>query len=64
VIIPALDLSGKNSSISNQTAIIWLEKLGYTCKDIERGLYHDGHEWPDVVEALKVCLNKICQYEQ
>jgi hypothetical protein len=51
VILPALNRTGKNSSICEWTAIRWSEKLGYTCKDVHKGLYHDGHERPDIVEA-------------
>jgi hypothetical protein len=50
-ILPALDLTRKNASISEQTAVNWLKKLGYSCKDVKKGVYHDGHEFPDVIEA-------------
>jgi len=53
VILPALDLSKKKSCICERTAINWLKKLGYTCKDVKKGVYHDGHECPDVIEARK-----------
>jgi hypothetical protein len=64
VILPALDLSGKNSSICNCTAINWLKKLGYTCRDVKKGLYHDGHERPDVVTARQKFLEQMDQYSQ
>jgi len=32
--------------------------LGYECKD-EKGVYHDGHESPDIVEAQKKFLDDI-----
>jgi hypothetical protein len=51
VMIPMVNLSGKNSSISDWTGISWLKKVGYTCEDVKRGLHHDRHEQPDVVEA-------------
>jgi len=63
VILPALDLAEKNASISDRTAISWLKKLGYTCKDVKKGIYHDGHERPDVVEARKKFLEQIALYE-
>ena len=50
VILPTLALTGK-ISISKCTAIQWLKRLGYTCKDVQKGMYHDGHKRPDVVEA-------------
>ena len=63
-ILPALDLTQKNASISERTAINWLKKLGDSCKDIKKGVYHDGHERPDVIEAHKQYLEQIAQYEQ
>jgi hypothetical protein len=63
VILPMLALTGK-TSISEHTAIRWLKKLGYTCKDVRKGIYHDGHEHPDVVEARKNFLAQMSQYER
>lgn len=64
VVIPALGLTGPNSSISEQTAINWLHKLGYLCKDIKKGIYHDGHECPDVVVYRKTFLEQMQKYER
>ena len=64
VILPALNLTGKNSSICERTAINWLKKLGYVCKDVKKGVYHDGHERPDVVEARKKFLTRMKDYER
>jgi hypothetical protein len=58
-----LALTGK-TRISEHTAIQWLKKLGYTCKDIQKDMYHNRHEWPDVVEARKSFLAQISQYER
>ena len=63
IILPALDLAEKNASISDRTAISWLKKLGYTCKDVKKGVYHDGNEHPDVVEAQKKFLEQFASYE-
>ena len=62
MILPTLDLSTKNASICDQTAINWLKKLGYTFKDVKKGLYHDGHERPDVIVARKKYLEQMDQY--
>jgi hypothetical protein len=62
LILPALDLSEKNASICDQTAINWLKKLSYTCKDVKKGLYHDGHEQPDVIAAREKYLEQMDQY--
>ena len=51
VIIPALQLTKKETTITEQTAVNWLKKLGYSCKNVKKGVYFDGHEWPDVIEA-------------
>ena len=64
VILPALDLSTKNAGICDRTAINWLKKLGYTCKDVKKGLYHDGHERPDVVVAREKYLEQMDQYSR
>jgi hypothetical protein len=58
VILPTLALTG-NTSISEHTAIQWLKKLGYTCKDVQKG----GHKWPDIVEAQNNFLVQMSQYE-
>jgi hypothetical protein len=59
-ILPALDLTQKNASISEQTAVNWLKKLGYSCKDVRKGVYHDGHERPDVIKACKKIPGADC----
>ena len=64
VIIPALELTPKKATISERTAINWLKKLGYTCKDVKKGVYFDGHERPDVIEARKKFLAEISNYER
>ena len=63
VILPALEFSEKNGSISERMAINWLKKQGYKCKEVSKGIYHDGHERPNVVEAWKKFLDDILKYE-
>jgi len=36
-------------SISERTARIWLNKLGFQWKDVRKGVYVDSHERDDVV---------------
>ena len=50
IILLALELTKKKALISEHTAINWLKKLGYKCKDVKKGIYIDGHERHDVVE--------------
>ena len=64
VIALALGYSGKEGRISERTAINWLNKLGYRCKEVKKGLYHDGHKQPDVIEARKRFLEKLASYKQ
>jgi hypothetical protein len=64
VILPALEMTGKNGSITKCTAISWLKKLGYICKDVKKGVYHGGHEHPDVVEAQKKIMEERKKYER
>jgi hypothetical protein len=59
VISPALGLTGQLATISERTARNWLRKLGYSCIEVRKGLYHDGHERPDVVIAWKKFLDKM-----
>ena len=33
VILPALEMTEKNSTIIERTAINWLKRLGYVCKE-------------------------------
>ena len=64
VILPAIELCDKCGTICERTAHTWLKKLEYTCKDVEKGLYYNGHEQPDVVEVQTVFLEKIAGYER
>jgi hypothetical protein len=64
VIVPALGFTGKEATISERTARNWLRKLGYSCVEVRKGLYHDGHERPDVVEARKKFLDQMASYER
>jgi hypothetical protein len=64
IIVPALGFTGREATISEQTARNWLRKLGYSCVEVRKGLYHDGHEWPDVVEARKKFLDDMAKYEK
>ena len=50
VILPTLQLTTKKASICECTAIRWLKKLGYECKDVKKGIYVDGHERRDVIQ--------------
>ena len=63
-ICPALGFTGDNATISERTAINWLHKLGYSYTDVRKGLYFDGHERPDVVEARVKFLEKMKYYER
>jgi hypothetical protein len=40
----------------------WLNKLGYCREKVKKGIYHDGHERPDVVEYRKHFLTKMQTY--
>jgi hypothetical protein len=64
IIVPALGFTGREATISEQTTRNWLRKLGYSCVEVRKGLYHDGHERPDVVEARKKFLDDMAKYEE
>ena len=62
-ILPALGLTVQSATISKQTARNWLWKLGYSCVEVRKGLYH-GHECADVVASRKKFLEKMAKYEK
>jgi hypothetical protein len=64
VISPALGFVGKEAVISEWTARNWLHKLGYSCVEVQKGLYYDRHEQPDVVESQEKFLATIASYER
>jgi hypothetical protein len=37
--------------IKSRTARNWLHRLGYSWRDIKKGVFIDGHERPDVIES-------------
>ena len=64
VILPTLGLTEKKASICEHTAVNWLKKLSYECKDVRKGIYIDGHERPDVVEYRVKFLVKMEEYQR
>lgn len=51
--------SDGTSSISIRTVLRWLAALGYSHGKIDgTGVYYDGHERPDVLEARKVYVDR------
>ena len=50
VILLTLELTKKKASICEHTAVNWLHRLGYECKDVKKEIYVDGHERSDIVE--------------
>jgi hypothetical protein len=53
-LLPSLQLE---DSISEATAVRWLSKLGFKLSRVQKGVYVDGHERPDVVEARRVFID-------
>ena len=62
IIFSTLELTKKKASICECTAISWLQKLGYDCKDVQNGVYVYGHERQDVVEYWKMFLEEMNRY--
>ena len=62
VILPTLQLTTKKASICEHTAIHWLKKLGYECKDVKKGIYVDGHERQDVIQYQEKFLAQMEKY--
>jgi hypothetical protein len=51
-------------SISVNTGLRWLDKLGWTYGKLKNGMYLDGHERPDVVEYRKAFVERWMGYER
>ena len=62
-IIPGLGLNLGRMRISENCARHWLKRLGYELTTAKKGIYVDGHEWPDVVNYHKTFLNTIAENE-
>jgi len=42
-----------DDTISETMAVCWLKKLGFKLSRVQKGVYVDGHEHIDVVDACK-----------
>lgn len=47
------------AAICSRTARRWLHRLGFSWKEIKKGIFIDGHERPDVVEYRKEFLEEM-----
>jgi hypothetical protein len=52
------------ASISDKTALRWLEKLGWSYGKLKNGMYLDGHERSDVVEYRKAFVERWMEHER
>ena len=43
-------------TLSSRTAAKWLKELGYTYRDVRKGVYKDGHEREDLVQYRQQCF--------
>jgi len=54
----------RNQGLANHTAVRWFCAMGYSWKDLRKGVYKDGHEHPDVITYhQKVFLPKLAELE-
>jgi hypothetical protein len=51
--------TGRKTRICSRTARRWLRRLGFSWKEIRKGIFIDGHERPDVVEYRKEFLKEM-----
>lgn len=49
----------QRTGIRSRTARKWLNRLGYKWKEVQKGVFFDGHRREDVVEYRKTFLDKI-----
>ena len=45
--------------ISLETTCVWLHHLGFEVLTVRKGIFIDGHERPDVIDARKLFLRKM-----
>lgn len=50
------------ADVSTSTMSLWLHDMGFSYKQFSKGVYFDGHEREDVVEARKVYLAELASY--
>jgi hypothetical protein len=48
-----------NATISESTAVRWLKRLGFRLARVQKGVYVDGHERPDVVESREKMIEYL-----
>jgi hypothetical protein len=48
-----------DDTISETMAVCWLKKLGFKLSRVQKGVYVDGHEHIDVVDACKKLITYI-----
>lgn len=66
IIIPTLFPGPPDNTpqtISVRTAQSWMRKLGYVRTQAKKGIYIDGHDRPDVIEARKEFLDRVKELE-
>ena len=49
----------RRMGIRSRTARKWLNRLGYKWKDVQKGIFFDGHEREDVVEYREIFLEEM-----
>ena len=49
----------RRAGIRSRTARKWLNRLGYKWKEVQKGVFFDGHEREDVVEYRKTFLDEM-----
>ncbi|CAB5381514.1 unnamed protein product [Rhizophagus irregularis] len=54
----------KKETISEKTCRNYMHFWGYRYDEKKKGVYYDGHEWPDVVEYRKEWLKKMFEYKK
>ena len=58
-LLPSLFPDGKAKVVSESMTQQWLWKLGYQSVESKKGIYIDGHEWPDVLEYCKKFISHM-----
>ena len=54
----------RKESISNRTALCWLERLGWSFGKLKNGMCLDRHERPDMVEYRQAFVERWMGHEQ
>jgi hypothetical protein len=64
ILFPKLTGHIKKDTISEKTCRNYMHLWGYIYDERKKGIYYDGHKWPDVVKYRKEWLKRMFVYKE